>query len=67
MDRRQMRLGTPDANVALLNDFNPAKPKGESLVDPWYGDQAGFEETLEDVEAAMPGILDAVTERGSAA
>ena len=31
------------------------------------GVQAGFEETLEDVEAAMPGILDAVTERGSAA
>ena len=34
--------------------------------DEGYGDQAGFEETLEDVEAAVPGILDAVTERGSA-
>ncbi len=62
----RLKAMAPDANVALLNDFNPAKPKGESLVDPWYGDQAGFEETLEDVEAAVPGILDAVTERGSA-
>ena len=51
----------PDATVALLNDFNPAKPKDEPLIDPWYGDQAGFEATLDDVEAAMPGILDAVS------
>lgn len=53
----------PGATVALLNDFNPAKPKGEPLDDPWYGDQAGFEETLEDIEAAMPGILEAVSGR----
>lgn len=54
----------PTANVHLLNDFNPAKPKGESLIDPWYGDQDGFYETLTDVEAAMPGILDAVAGEG---
>lgn len=52
----------PGANVALLNDFDPAKPKGEALIDPWYGDQAGFEDTLDDIEAAMPAILDAVAD-----
>ena len=52
----------PGARVALLNDFNPLKAKGQPLIDPWYGDQAGFGETLGDIEAAMPGILDAVTD-----
>lgn len=52
----------PGANIALLNDFDPAKPKGEALIDPWYGDQAGFEDTLADIEAAMPAILDAVAD-----
>lgn len=45
-------------NIRLLNDFNSALPAGTALHDPWYGDAAGFEETLADVEAAMPGILD---------
>ena len=52
----------PGANIALLNDFDPSKPKGEALIDPWYGDQAGFEDTLADIEAAMPAILDAVAD-----
>lgn len=50
----------PGARIALLNDFNPVGPKGEGLIDPWYGDQSGFEETLDDIEQAMPGILDAI-------
>lgn len=54
----------PTANVHLLNDFNPDKPKGESLIDPWYGDQDGFYDTLADVEAAMPAILDAAVSPG---
>ncbi|GAA4888126.1 low molecular weight protein-tyrosine-phosphatase [Tessaracoccus lubricantis] len=56
----RLRALMPTANVVLLNDLNPAKPKGEALIDPWYGDQAGFYDTLADIEAAMPGILDAV-------
>ncbi|HHT12915.1 MAG TPA: low molecular weight phosphotyrosine protein phosphatase [Propionibacterium sp.] len=60
VDRLKKML--PGANVHLLNDFNPAKRKGEGLIDPWYGNQDGFYETLSDVEAAMPGILDAVVD-----
>ena len=48
------------ANDALINDFNPAMPKGQDLDDPWYGPASGFRSTLADIEAAMPGILDAL-------
>ena len=50
----------PDANYVLINDFNPAMPKGQDLDDPWYGPASGFRSTLADIEAAMPGILDAL-------
>ncbi len=58
----RLKKMNPAADVCLLNDFNPAKPKGEELVDPWYGDQEGFYETLADVEAAMPGVFEALAE-----
>ena len=45
-------------NVRLLNDFNPDMGPGTALIDPWYGDDEGFDDTIADVEAAMPGILD---------
>ncbi len=45
-------------NIRLLNDFNPAMTPGTPLIDPWYGDDAGFHDTIADVEAAMPAILD---------
>lgn len=55
---------SPDAdNIRLLNDFNPDLPEGTALRDPWYGDDAGFLDTLADLEAAMPAILDEVTAR----
>lgn len=55
---------SPDAdNIRLLNDFNPDVPEGTALRDPWYGDDAGFLDTLADVEAAMPAILDEVMAR----
>ena len=50
----------PGANYALINDFNPAMPKGQDLDDPWYGPDSGFRSTLADIEAAMPGIFDAL-------
>lgn len=58
----RLRRMAPEANVVLLNDFDPAKPKGTPLDDPWYGDEAGFADTLADIEAAMPGILAALVD-----
>ena len=55
----KLRRMAPGAdNVRLLNDFNPDLGPGTPLIDPWYGDDAGFQDTIADVEAAMPGILD---------
>ncbi|MFV0428020.1 MAG: low molecular weight protein-tyrosine-phosphatase [Arachnia sp.] len=49
----------PEAtNLRLLNDYNPAYPPGTPLQDPWYGQAEGFNDTLADVEAAVPGVLD---------
>ena len=31
------------------------------MIDPWYGDDAGFRDTIADVEAAMPAIIDEFT------
>lgn len=58
---RLERISPCAGNIVLLNDFNPDKPKGESLRDPWYGTDEGFEETLADIEAAVDGVLRAVT------
>ncbi|MDU5843839.1 MAG: low molecular weight phosphotyrosine protein phosphatase, partial [Cutibacterium avidum] len=33
---------------------------GTSLPDPWYGPADGFEDTLDAIEDAMPGIVDEV-------
>ena len=60
---RLLRIAPGATNIALINDFNPAKPTGEALRDPWYGDQAGFEATLADIEAAVDGVLAAISRR----
>ncbi|HSO69266.1 MAG TPA: low molecular weight protein-tyrosine-phosphatase [Arachnia sp.] len=58
---RLQRIAPCASNIVLLNDFNPDKAKGEPLTDPWYGTDEGFEETLADIEAAVDGVLQAVT------
>ncbi|MFD9725610.1 low molecular weight protein-tyrosine-phosphatase [Streptomyces sp. NPDC059072] len=51
------------AKVRLLRSFDPAAPAGDSDVpDPYYGPLDGFEECLALVEAASPGLLEAVRE-----
>ncbi|MFJ6480733.1 MULTISPECIES: low molecular weight protein-tyrosine-phosphatase [unclassified Streptomyces] len=49
------------AKVRLLRSYDPAASAAETDVpDPYYGPRGGFEECLELVEAASPGLLDAV-------
>ena len=60
---RKMTALSPGAlNISLLTDFDPAAAPGSGVPDPWYGTAAGFEDTLETIEAAMPGVLDRVRE-----
>lgn len=53
-------LGGRDAaeRVRLIRSFDPAAPAGAELPDPYYGGDHGFDEVLEMVEAAMPGLLE---------
>lgn len=54
----RLRGFAPDADkFVLLTDFIPDAPPGSGVPDPWYGDQEGFEDTLDAIEAAMPGVL----------
>ena len=66
---RALRALAPDDGVAdrvrMLRSFDLAAPTGGSehlldVDDPWYGDQAGFEVTLAEIEAAADGVVEYV-------
>lgn len=46
------------ARVVLLRSFDPAAPKGAQVPDPYYGGADGFEEVLDQCEAACRGFLE---------
>ncbi|MFE5806658.1 MULTISPECIES: low molecular weight protein-tyrosine-phosphatase [unclassified Streptomyces] len=51
------------ARIRLLRSYDPAATAAQTDVpDPYYGPLDGFEECLELVEAASPGLLEAVRE-----
>ena len=64
--------GLPDAEVVdaadrvrMYRSFDPAAPTDVpehrlDVDDPWYGDQAGFEVTLAEIEAAADAIVEHV-------
>lgn len=41
----------------LLRSFDPSSPGELAVPDPYYGDAAGFDETLAVVEAAVAGLV----------
>ncbi|MFD9467685.1 low molecular weight protein-tyrosine-phosphatase [Streptomyces goshikiensis] len=55
------------AKVRLLRSYDPSARATETDVpDPYYGALDGFEDCLELIEAASPGLLDAVAVRAGA-
>jgi len=58
--RKMLAMDPGATNLSLLTDYDPAASPGSGVPDPWYGSPAGFYGTLASVEAAMPGVLDAV-------
>ena len=58
--RRMLAIAPGATNLSLLSDYDPAAEPGSGVPDPWYGSAAGFEDTLEMIEAAVPGVLDRV-------
>lgn len=55
---------TPEnaAEVRLLHPYDPTAGDDLDIPDPYYGGMDGFEECLEMVEAASPGLLAVVRE-----
>ncbi|MET7882566.1 low molecular weight protein-tyrosine-phosphatase [Streptomyces avermitilis] len=49
--------------VRLLRSYDPAADADPDVPDPYYGQMDGFEECLEMVEAASPGLLAAVRQQ----
>ncbi|MFL6122895.1 low molecular weight protein-tyrosine-phosphatase [Actinophytocola sp.] len=54
--------GDGDERVRMLRSFDPDAADLE-VPDPYYGDDAGFDEVLGMVEAAMPGLVEWVRAR----
>lgn len=55
------RMAPHATNLRLICDYDPAQKRGTALPDPWYGPDQQFTATLQAIEAAMPGIVDAVS------
>ncbi|MEV6558361.1 low molecular weight protein-tyrosine-phosphatase [Nocardia sp. NPDC051756] len=56
-ERELARRGVPSDRRRLLRSFDPAAD-GADVPDPYYGDIADFELVRDQLEAAMPGLLD---------
>jgi len=57
-----------DDRVVMLRSFDPAAPGDADervldVADPWYGGPADFETCLDEIEAAVDGIVDHVRAR----
>lgn len=54
--------GRRRAEVRLIRDFDPAAA-GRELDDPWSHPISAYERTVEEIEAAIPGILERLRAR----
>lgn len=52
---RKLKPTDATAELSLLLDHVPGR-EGEAVTDPWFGDEAGFEVTWDEVEAAARGL-----------
>lgn len=59
-----IRQGIDTDKVRLLRSFDP-QADGLDVEDPYYGTEADFTRTREQIEAAAPGLMDWVREQRS--
>ena len=52
-----LRMVDDPSRVRLLRSFDPAADGDLDVPDPYYGGPDGFDEVLDQVEAAMPGLI----------
>ncbi|MEJ2861960.1 low molecular weight protein-tyrosine-phosphatase [Actinomycetospora flava] len=55
--RDLVAAGADPERVVLLRAFDPDAPEGAEVPDPYYGGPDGFDEVMDMVEAAMPGLV----------
>jgi protein-tyrosine phosphatase len=58
--RDLVAAGADPARVVLLRSFDPDAPSDAEVPDPYFGGEDGFNEVIEMVEAAMPGLVERV-------
>lgn len=61
-ERELARLGVPSERRRLLRSFDPGADSTD-VPDPYYGTGAEFEEVREQIEAAVPGLMQWVRTR----
>jgi protein-tyrosine phosphatase len=61
LDRRHQQtlrgLGVDPERLALLRSFDPASGVGADVPDPYYGDDAVFDQCLQMIEASCLGLV----------
>jgi len=58
--KHQASAGSQSGVLALLRDFDPETDRDAEIADPYYGGERGFEEVLDQCEAACRGLVDAI-------
>lgn len=61
-ERELRRRGVTDDRLALLRSFDP-DADSDSVADPYYGDDDGFRIVREQIEAALPGLMEQFSKR----
>ena len=58
--RDLVAAGADPERAVLLRSFDPDAPPDAEVPDPYYGGPGGFDEVIDMVEAAMPGLVERV-------
>src|SRR5699024_6918368 len=58
--RRALGPDRAEQTVRMVRDFAPHAVEDTGIRDPWYGDESGFESAWEQIDEALPGIVDHV-------
>lgn len=60
--RERARDDDDAAKIHLFRSFDPDAVAADHLAmdDPWYGNDASFDQTYDEIEAALPGIVEHV-------
>ncbi|MCK2199358.1 low molecular weight protein-tyrosine-phosphatase [Corynebacterium callunae] len=58
--------GAPNDKIRLMRSFDPESDPEDDVADPYYGTQQDFALTRQNIEDAMPGLLEWVVNHTSA-